>query len=64
VQIEVYNIRGAKINTLISGNFRAGQHSVVWKGKDNNGNNVSSGVYFYKMTTPEFSSVKKMILMK
>ena len=42
----------------------SGFHKVVWDGKDENGKSVSSGIYFYKMNTGEYTSTKKMILMK
>ena len=48
----------------VGGNQKAGNHSIVWNGKDNNGRNAGSGVYFYKMTAGKFTSSKKMIMMK
>ncbi|MFA7057839.1 MAG: FlgD immunoglobulin-like domain containing protein, partial [Candidatus Cloacimonadales bacterium] len=42
----------------------AGTHTVVWNGTDNNGKNVSSGVYFYRMKNGSYSKTNKMILMK
>ncbi|NQV18291.1 MAG: hypothetical protein HQ534_07110, partial [Armatimonadetes bacterium] len=44
--------------------LEAAYHSVVWDGKDASGVSVSSGVYFYKMKTEKYNSIKKMILMK
>ncbi len=64
VSIEVYNILGSKVATLFQGKQSAGQHSVRWDGKDDSGQAVSTGVYYYKLTTPEFSAVKKMLLIK
>jgi len=64
VTIEIYNVKGQSVKTLVSETKVAGNHSVVWNGKDNNGRNVTSGVYFYKMKTGTYSSTKKMILMK
>jgi len=64
VLIEVYNILGQKIKTLTDAEFTEGNHSVVWNGDDNAGKAVSSGVYFYKMSTSEYSSIKKMVMMK
>ncbi|MBN2830471.1 MAG: T9SS type A sorting domain-containing protein, partial [Candidatus Cloacimonetes bacterium] len=46
------------------GDFNAGRHNVVWKGTDFRGNSVSSGVYFYKMSSGTYTKTKKMILMK
>ncbi len=64
VEISVYNAKGQKVKTLVSEKFAAGKHSVTWNGGDDNGNSVSSGIYFYKMVTAKYSAMKKMILMK
>ncbi len=64
VTIEVFDVLGQKIVTLLSKSQSTGHHTIVWNGKDVKGNYVGSGIYFYKMTTPEFSQIKKMILMK
>lgn len=64
VSLNVYNMLGQKVRTLVSGEQRNGSHSVVWNGKDNRGNSVSSGIYFYKLKTDSFTSTKKMVLMK
>jgi len=64
VDVEVYNIRGQKVRVLVSDVRGAGRHSVVWNGDDATGRSVGSGVYFYRMTTAGYSSVKKMLMMK
>ena len=64
VSIEIYNARGQKVRSLVNGEMSRGEHSVVWNGRDDNGVNVSSGVYFYKMTAGEYQSVRRMVLMK
>ena len=64
VNIEVFNIRGQKVKTLVNGYFGTGVHSVVWNGDDDNGSAVSSGVYFYRMETSGGSEVRRMVLMK
>ena len=64
VNLEIYNLKGQKVKTLIDKVLPAGQHSVVWNGKDENSKPVSSGVYFYKMKTGNYLSSKKMILLK
>ena len=64
VIIDIFNIKGQKIKTLTNKYYTAGQHSVIWDGLDNNINQVSSGIYFYKMETAEYTSIKKMILLK
>ncbi len=64
VELNVYNVKGQLVNTLVKGNVPAGDHSYVWKGQDLNGNNVSSGLYFYKLSSPNNTEMKKMVLMK
>jgi len=64
VTIGVYNIKGQIVKTLASGEYNEGRHSVVWNGDDSAGRNVGSGVYFYRMTTTDYVSMRKMILMK
>jgi hypothetical protein len=64
VTIEVYNLKGQLVRTLVNEVKTAGNYSVVWNGRDNNNQPVSSGVYFYKMNAGKYSSTKKMIMMK
>lgn len=64
VKIEVFNLLGAKIATLLDDKQAAGDHSVEWSGIDQNGDFVASGIYFYKMSTSDFNQTKKMILIK
>ena len=64
VELAIYNLKGQKVKTLVNELLPAGQHSVVWDGKDDNGKSVSSGIYFYKLKTGNFEKTKKMILMK
>ena len=63
-ELAIYNLKGQKVKTLIDERLEAGNHQVVWDGKDENSKSVSSGIYFYKMNTGEYTSIKKMILMK
>ena len=64
VSIEIYNIKGQLVRTLINEVKEAGNHTIVWNGRDKNNSSVSSGVYFYKMKAGKYSSTKKMIMMK
>jgi len=64
VTIEIYNLKGQKVKTLVNEKAKAGNHKVVWNGSDDNGKSVSSGVYFYRMKSGRYTSSKKMILMK
>jgi hypothetical protein len=64
VSIAVYDLLGKEIQTLENGKKAAGSYKVTWDGTDNTGRQVSSGVYFCKMVTPEFSTIQKMMLLK
>ncbi len=64
VRIDVYNMKGQLVKTLVDEIRPAGNHTVFWNGMDNNNRSISSGVYFYKMTTGKFTSTRKMILLK
>jgi hypothetical protein len=59
VTIEVYNSLGQFIKTLANGSFPAGSHRINF-----NAGNLSSGVYFYKLNANDYTSIKKMILVK
>ena len=64
VTIEVYNLSGQKIRTLIAQNQQAGYHTVVWDGRDETGQEVSSGIFSCKVKTGKYIMTRKMILMK
>ncbi len=64
VSLDIYNVKGQKVKTLINDNQEAGSHTAVWNGRDDKGNNVSSGVYFYKLKSGNYTSTRKMILLK
>jgi hypothetical protein len=64
VLIEVYDIVGRKVITLLDGHKQAGVHSVAWNGNDNYGRPVASGVYFCKVQFEDEADVQKMILLK
>lgn len=62
VSIRVYDISGKLVRTLLSGQMNAGTHELYWNGRTDANENVSSGVYFYRMDTESFSESRKMIL--
>jgi hypothetical protein len=64
VEIEVFNLVGQKVKTLIKEDIDAGYHSIIWNGTDDSENQVASGIYLYKLKTGRYTSTKKMILMK
>jgi hypothetical protein len=64
VVINVYNVRGQHVRTLVNGVYGTGSYSIIWNGTDDYGRNVGSGIYFYRMTTGDYSSVRRMMLLK
>jgi hypothetical protein len=64
VAFGVYDVLGRRIRVLIDGYRPAGYHSVTWNGRDNNGREVASGIYFYRLTTKAFTESRKMVLVK
>jgi len=62
--LEIYNLMGQKINTLIERDLTSGEHNILWEGKDMDSKPVPSGIYFYKLQVGEHSFTNKMILMK
>ncbi len=64
VTLEIYNLKGQKVKTLVNETLESGNHTVIWNGTDDNNKLVSSGIYFYKMKTDNHEETKKMILMK
>ncbi len=64
VKLEIYNIKGQKVKTLKNGLLQAGNHKLVWDGKNSNSDQVASGLYFYRLVTDKKKLTRKMILMK
>ncbi|MBN1755353.1 hypothetical protein JW877_03970 [bacterium] len=64
VRIDVYNLIGEKVNTLIDENQKAGYKHIMWEGTDQNGDMVPSGVYFYRIEAGSFKQINRMVLMK
>lgn len=64
VELSVFNVLGQKVTTIINADMPAGNHVATWNGMDSDGQLVSSGVYFYRISTDDFSDAKKMMLLK
>jgi len=64
VRIEVFNVLGQRVATLVDGWEQAGQHQLIWDSKDDAGQPVASGMYFYRLTTGKFTDSRKMMLLK
>jgi hypothetical protein len=64
VKIAIYSLTGALVRVLADTQFTAGNHDLVWDGTGNNGDELSSGVYLYKLQTNGSSSVKRLVMIK
>jgi hypothetical protein len=64
ININIYNLKGQLVKTLVNESLKAGYHSINWNGTDESGKVVSSGVYLYRMQATGINQTKKMMLMK
>jgi hypothetical protein len=62
--LNIYNVKGQLVKTMIDARLAAGRHSVVWDGRDASGQPVGSGVYFARLTSSTKSATRKMVLLK
>jgi len=60
----VYNSLGQQVRKLVNGVQAAGQYTSVWDGRDNAGNEVSSGVYILRMQSGQFAKSQRMTLLR
>jgi hypothetical protein len=60
VTIKIYDIKGGEVNTLLNNQLNPGRYQVVWDGRNTLGNIVSSGIYFYQLTSGSNSDTKAM----
>ncbi len=64
VGIVIYNLQGQEVKKLLDNQYQPGQYNVVWDGRDNYGQQVSSGIYFIQMYADKFVSMRKAILVR
>ncbi len=64
VRIDIYNILGQRVNSLVNSEHSKGTHTIQWDGKDSDNNTLSSGIYFYKVSQNGKSVTKKIVMMK
>jgi flagellar hook assembly protein FlgD len=64
VRLEIYNVLGQKVATVVDGEMDAGFHSVIWDGTDQSGAEAATGLYLFKMVAGEQTFVKKMLMLK
>ena len=63
-EIYIYNLLGQKIRTLLNEQQQKGFHQIVWNGRNDNGELVANGVYFYRIITANAQETKKILMLK
>ncbi|MEN8006587.1 MAG: PKD domain-containing protein [Candidatus Krumholzibacteriota bacterium] len=64
VRLQVYDISGRLVRSLLNGSLGAGRQDVVWNGKDDSGQQVAAGVYFYHLNAGSYNETRRMVLVK
>jgi hypothetical protein len=64
VTIDIFDILGRKVRRLVDEHFYSGRQSVVWNGKNDSGDEVASGIYFYRLRVGDLAETKKLVLLK
>ena len=64
VKINIYNLKGQLVKTLVNQSKSAGYYTVNWNIKDNAREEIAAGIYLYQIVTPEFTNTKKLVVMK
>ena len=64
VKLAIYNILGQNVRTLFDGYQNVGVHTLLWDGRDDNGVQLSSGIYFHRLQADNFHQTKKMTMIK
>ncbi|MFH0952630.1 MAG: FlgD immunoglobulin-like domain containing protein, partial [Patescibacteria group bacterium] len=64
VSLKIYDVQGRLVTVLSSGTKEAGDYKVQWRGTNQQGESVASGVYFCRLQTGGFAQTRKLILLK
>jgi hypothetical protein len=64
VRLTVYDLAGRRVRSLVSGEVPGGRHSVTWDGRNDEGRNVASGVYFYRLESRDETLTKKLVMLR
>lgn len=64
VSLDIFNMRGQKVKTLVSGFKPADRYLIIWDSKDDHGKQLPSGAYFIRLQTPEHHGLSKLTLLK
>jgi len=63
-RIDVFDVCGTRVRTLVNGMVPVGPHRAVWDGRNNSGESIATSVYFYRLAVGDFVQTKKTILMR
>jgi len=64
VQLQIFNVLGQKVRTLLNSKVEAGYHEAIWDGRNDLGHQVASGIYIYKFQAGNFQKTLKLMLLK
>jgi flagellar hook assembly protein FlgD len=64
VTLDIFDVKGRRVKTLINGIKPAGRYKAQWNGRNSRGNSVSSGVYYYRLAAGKKIITKKLVLMR
>ena len=64
VEVDIFNIIGRRVATLVDGELPRGSHSIEWNGLNTGGQAVATGIYFYRLKTSEYTETRKMLMIK
>ena len=64
VSLDIFSIDGKHIISLFNGHSSIGLHEIEWSGKDKSGNSVASGIYIYTLSSVDFTTSRKMVLVR
>jgi hypothetical protein len=64
VKIDVYDVTGRHVSSIVDEDALPGWYAVAWEGQSDSGGHVASGVYFCRMTAPGFEGKQKLVLLK
>ncbi len=64
VTVQIFNVKGQLVRTLVDSPMGAGPRSATWDGRNNTGQQVATGVYFYRLAARGISETRKMVLLR
>ncbi len=64
ITLEIFNLLGRRVRTLINKNYERGEYTVSWDGRNDSGVELASGVYLYRLKANNFQRVRKLLMIK